>query len=469
MLRRRAALGSCGVVAVCLLSSAASSAPLRAGLKLQASRGAIRFGRSVRLSGHLSGHPAPGTPVTLRSSAYPYKPGQVREADGETGPNGRFRFAASPARNTRYRAYLPDRRSVHSPPVKVIVDPADRFMVRKLPLGRVKITIRIRHARGLPWNGRPAIWYLGERSHALHRMKATRSAWSGRGATRLTAELHVPRAGRFHYATCLGAAARGAMGPPADRRRCGADRFRGGRRATLQSHSRAPFGFPSRKRIASAASYLHDRTGRKSFAVVTSEGRIYGRAVHRTFVSASVVKAMLLVAYLRMVAADHRDLDSNDRSILNPMIEVSDNSAATRAWEVVGNERLQRLAGSTGMTDFSIEGDWASAQISAADQARFFFAMHGALPRRFRGYADYLLSHIAGYESWGIPAVARPAGWSVYFKGGWRGTDLGELVHQVGRLQSHRGRIAIAVMTDGDPSMDYGIGTIEGVTAHLVR
>lgn len=98
------------------------------------------------------------------------------------------------------------------------------------------------------------------------------------------------------------------------------------------------------------------------------------------------------------------------------------------------------------MTDFSVHGYWSSARISAADQVRFFFAM----------------------ESWGIPAVARPRGWRTYFKGGWRGTGRGQLVHQVARLERRGARVAIAVMTDGDPSMDYGIGTIEGVTRRLL-
>ena len=121
------------------------------------------------------------------------------------------------------------------------------------------------------------------------------------------------------------------------------------------------------------------------------------------------------------------------------------------------------------MSDFSIHGIWANAMISAADQARFFFDMNGLVPRHFRAYANDLLSHIVGYESWGVPAVARPRGWKVYFKGGWRSTGRGQLVHQIARLERGRKRIAIAVMTDGDPSMAYGIGTIQGVTRRLLR
>jgi hypothetical protein len=134
----------------------------------------------------------------------------------------------------------------------------------------------------------------------------------------------------------------------------------------------------------------------------------------------------------------------------------------------VGDAALYRLAHRAGMTDFSIVGIWANAQISPADQAKFFFNMDSLIPPQFVGYARYLLSTIAGFESWGIPAVARPRGYAVFFKGGWRGTGLGQLVHQVARLEGHGRRFALAVMTDGDPSMGYGIGTIQGVTGSLL-
>jgi hypothetical protein len=134
----------------------------------------------------------------------------------------------------------------------------------------------------------------------------------------------------------------------------------------------------------------------------------------------------------------------------------------------VGDSGLYALAHAAGMTDFSIVGIWANAQISAADQARFFFEMDSLIPHEFVGYARNLLSTIASFESWGIPAVARPLGYAVFFKGGWRGTGLGQLVHQVGRLERPGRVFSLAVMTDGDPSMGYGIATIEGLTHALL-
>jgi hypothetical protein len=138
--------------------------------------------------------------------------------------------------------------------------------------------------------------------------------------------------------------------------------------------------------------------------VIDDEGRLSGVNVHSTFVSASVVKAMLLVAYLRRLDAEgQHDVDAASNGFLYPMINVSDNTAATKCWSIVGESGLEDLAGAAGMTDFSVYGFWANAQISAADQAWFFDDMDDLIPGEFVGYARGLPSGIAAYESWGVP------------------------------------------------------------------
>ena len=288
------------------------------------------------------------------------------------------------------------------------------------------------------------------------------------------ARTHPPRRERFRsrrpvsVRRLLQAGAKGGHGSAGSHPRC-RHRFHGSARGPYTGRGNGPFGHPGRAAIRSARRYLARRSGVTSFAVVGSEGRTYGAHPHRRFVSASVVKAMLLVAYLRRLAERRDRLDAHDRALLRPMIHVSDNAAATAVWRKVKDPRLRRLAHRAGMRDFSIHGLWTNAMISASDQAGFFFGMNRLLPRRFRAFANHLLSHIVGYESWGIPAVARKRGWKVFFKGGWRPTGRGQLVHQVARLERGRSRIAIAVMTDGDPSMGYGISTIEGVTGRLLK
>jgi hypothetical protein len=225
--------------------------------------------------------------------------------------------------------------------------------------------------------------------------------------------------------------------------------------------------YPSVTSMERAAAYLQTRTGRTAFAVVDSSGRELGLNAHSHFLSASVVKAMLLVAYLRRLAARHEQVGSPSQALLYPMIHVSDNHAASATWRIVGDDGLEDVARRAGMVDFELGPDWANEEISAADQARFFFGMDSLIPPQFRAYARSLLSAVDPSQSWGIPAAARPA-WRVFFKGGWRGTYEGQLVTQIARLQRGARQIAIAVMTVSDPSMEYGEETIEGVAARLL-
>src|ERR1700716_2504700 len=66
--------------------------------------------------------------------------------------------------------------------------------------------------------------------------------------------------------------------------------------------------YPSAGAIAAAARFLDSRAGATAFAVVDSQGHLSGVRVHEHFRTASVVKAMMLVAYLQMLDAQHRGL-----------------------------------------------------------------------------------------------------------------------------------------------------------------
>jgi Beta-lactamase enzyme family len=224
--------------------------------------------------------------------------------------------------------------------------------------------------------------------------------------------------------------------------------------------------YPAMSRVLAADSYLARRAGRTAFAVVDDRGRLSGRDVHGRFSSASVVKAMMLVAYLQMLARQHRPLDGASRALLYPMIHSSDNAAASAVLAAVGQWALDGVARQAGMEDYErARGWWAFTQVSAGDLARFFFHQDALIPHRFDRYARELLSTIEPSQSWGIPAIARPE-FSVYFKGGWLPEE--GLVNQAARLERPRITFAIAVLSAGDPSTAYGRETIAGVTARLL-
>jgi hypothetical protein len=431
--------------------------PAPASITLHASATQIQGGKPVTLTGLITNQPG-GDTVNLYGNPYPYHVAKLI-ASNAAAPNGTFSFVVRPDRNTQFRANL----AGTSADATVTVGVLDlvKTRVKALPLGQARVTVLVYHPSDLRWNRAHVHWWFGSGRHGrFMREPSTRTKRLSRYVTKLTTTVTLP-AGRFRWLACLRAPDDQALLDPGKPRRCHGRGYQG--------NGHLPFGFPSARAIASAAGYLGGRTGRTAFAVVDSEGRLSGVHEHWTFVSASVVKAMLLVAYLRQLhSRGQHYVDGFSNSFLYPMINVSDNNAAAQCWSYVGDGGLYELAHAAGMTDFSIVGIWANAQISAADQARYFFEMDSLIPGEFRGYARSLLSTIAGDESWGIPAVARGRGWTVFFKGGWRGTGLGQLVHQSARLERPRVTFGMAVLTDGDPSMGYGIDTIQGVTGALL-
>jgi D-alanyl-D-alanine dipeptidase len=182
-------------------------------------------------------------------------------------------------------------------------------------------------------------------------------------------------------------------------------------------------------------------------------------------VSASLVKAMLLTSYLRGIG--NRMPDEGERAVLGPMITVSSNDAADTIYYRVGDAALYRLAKTAGMTHFSVAGYWANAHFSAEDQARFFNRIDRLIPKASRGYARGLLSSIVSYQRWGFSRYAAAAGFRTFFKGGWRGTGAGQLVHEAALFERRRLRFSMAVLTDGNPSHEYGTETLRGVAQRV--
>jgi hypothetical protein len=415
-------------------------------------------GSPVRLVGRVDGNA--GTTVRLSASPYPY--GRANPvATTITGADGAFLFRLRPDRDTRYRISAPGLPADAQATFDVAVAGKVVVKLAPLPLGRARVTIVAFHPRDLHWAGATVRWQFASGPQA--RFADTPATQTRRvspyvAVARTTVALP---AGRYRFRACFHAPGEQAL---ADR---GAPPGCTGRGFT--GDGSLPAGYPGPRAVARAERALASRSGRTALAVVDTEGRLTGVDLHPTFVTGSVVKAMLLVAYLRRLdARGERHVDPASRAILYPMIHVSDNDAATACWWIVGNAGLYGVAHAAGMTDFSNSGDWAQAQLSAADQARFFFEMDSLIPREFVGYARFLLSTIAGYESWGIPSVARPRGYRVFFRAGWRPTVLGQLVHQIARLEGHHRVFSLAIMTDGDPSMDYGIQTLDIVTRALL-
>ncbi len=237
----------------------------------------------------------------------------------------------------------------------------------------------------------------------------------------------------------------------------------GAREAELRVLPPLPPAFPGQKTVEKALDWADGRSGMVAVAVVDSRGDVTGLHAHTTFESASLVKAMLLVAYLRARPAPDSSLDA----AATTMIEKSDNASAYTIYGVVGASGLKKIVALSRMEDFESGAGWIDCRVSAADQARFFFDLERYVPAARRTFARELLAGITAMQRWGIPAAAGPAGWKTFFKGGWLDMD-NRLMLQAAWLEKGRKRWALAVMTDDNPDRAYGWDTQKGVTGLLL-
>jgi hypothetical protein len=217
----------------------------------------------------------------------------------------------------------------------------------------------------------------------------------------------------------------------------------------------------------SAERYALHRRGTIAFAVRTPT-RAWGWRARRTFPSASLLKPILLAAYLERRSVRKRALRHADRALLGPMIRRSDDDDAGRVLAIVGERGLLKVARRARMRRFTpVEPVWGLSRVDADDQARFFLRIRRILPPRHRRYGMRLLATIVRRQRWGFGLV-RPGGWHLYFKGGW-GSGTGRVDHQVALLTHGHERVSVAVMTAFDGSHPYGKETLRGIAKRLLR
>jgi hypothetical protein len=215
--------------------------------------------------------------------------------------------------------------------------------------------------------------------------------------------------------------------------------------------------------IAAARRFARARSGTVAFAVLDGRGRLRGLRRTVQFPSASVSKAMLMVAVLRR--ARDRPLSAHERALLRPMVTASDNDAADLVYAAVGGAGLSAVAAAAGSRRFADVGHWAATLITAADQARLFMRIDALVPARHRVYARTLLSSIVRAQRWGIAPVARRRAMRILFKGGWRE----DIVHQVALVERRGRRVALAILCSGQPSQAYGQATLRGIAARVLH
>ena len=222
--------------------------------------------------------------------------------------------------------------------------------------------------------------------------------------------------------------------------------------------------------VRAARRYARGREGPVSFAVDLG-WRQYGFRKGLTAPTASSIKAMLMVAYLRGGGVRHRDLDAGEKDLLGRMIRLSDNGAASTVRNLAGEHAIRKLARKAGMRDFEYSPVWGICRTSARDQASFMRNIEHYVPDRHRPFVRRVLAQITESQRWGVAEV-QPRGWSLRFKGGWGisdGRHGGTVNHQIAVLQHGRWRVGLAILTQGNSTTAGGQQTLRGVASRLLR
>jgi beta-lactamase class A len=225
---------------------------------------------------------------------------------------------------------------------------------------------------------------------------------------------------------------------------------------------------------ADLRSALTGRYGDSSAAVYDRATGVYC-AVNggKPFDSASVVKMIILAALLRWHQETGTPLSDDEKYLATLMITQSDNDATTALWNEVGLDQMQRFLDLAQMHETVLNswGAWGMTQVTAHDEMlllRLLTGNNAVLNTASRDYQLGLMAQVIDGQRWGTPAGA-PPGVTVQVKNGWLPLPDGWHVNSLGAFSGHGRDYMIVVLTDGDPTEQYGIDTIEQLSRLVHR
>ncbi|MDX2762315.1 serine hydrolase [Streptomyces europaeiscabiei] len=186
------------------------------------------------------------------------------------------------------------------------------------------------------------------------------------------------------------------------------------------------------------------------------------------FDSASVVKVTVLAALLYDAKKKNRYLTDRETKLATAMITKSDNDSTSTLWRQLGLTKIKAFLTAAKMTQTKPGANnyWGLTQITVRDEQRLLAlltAKNSVLSDNARAYVLKLMNKVVAGQRWGTPAGA-PSTVKVHVKNGWlsRATH-GWRVHSVGTFVGGGRDYTITVLTHGNPDMQYGVNTIQGV------
>jgi beta-lactamase class A len=184
----------------------------------------------------------------------------------------------------------------------------------------------------------------------------------------------------------------------------------------------------------------------------------------KRFYAASAAKAMILAALLLQAQEQHRQLTSTEKGRAWLMITDSDNDAAQDLYEDVGLPGMQHFLDLAQMRETKLSAYFGLSMLTAHDEAILLGLLaspNQLLSHASRAYALSLMASVTHSQRWGTPAGA-PSGVTVHVKNGWLPYPGSTWeINSLGIFTAPHRCYVMAVLTYDNPSMNYGISTIE--------
>jgi hypothetical protein len=177
------------------------------------------------------------------------------------------------------------------------------------------------------------------------------------------------------------------------------------------------------------------------------------------------------VDILATLLAQGRPLTDRERALATPMIEESLDRAANALWVQAGRTAIAHFERAAGLTATvpPTDGVWGRTTTTALD--RIAMMRRIAFPSPLlsdtaRAQILDLMEHVVPSQRWGITGgVPGPdAGVSVALKNGFSQIN-GWQINSFGWVRGQGRDYLIAVLTDFNPTMEYGIDTINGISS----
>jgi hypothetical protein len=205
-----------------------------------------------------------------------------------------------------------------------------------------------------------------------------------------------------------------------------------------------------------------------AYDYVSGNWHFYHRGAHRY--TASIVKADILETLLHQRKGSLTDYQ---KYLATKMIKYSDNTAATSLWYNIGSgSGLKRYNNKVvmGSTTPGSGQYWGLTWTTAYDQVKLVRRLSQSntlLLDASRSYQLNLMRHVTTCQHWGVP-YGVPSGVSVAVKNGWlpiHSNYSNWEVNTIGYVQGNGKRYLVAILSTGNPYMNYGVATVDRAAA----